>query len=233
MKSAYKIVEQRLIKGILDREFPQGTALEGERELAKRFDVSRLVVREALQRLAEVGWISLQKNRPPVINPYWSTGDLNMLGSISNNEDRFPVEVIDQILEFRTVVAPAYTKSAIKNDNSRVIACLAKVKRLDGSPVAVAKFDWELQSTLAALSGNCVYTLMLNSFSSLYLKMSEPYFSNPVYREIVLEYYRKLMRAAVNEDAENGEEVTRVAMLHRLHAFRQQILDEGNQKEAV
>ena len=231
MKNAYKTIERELIKGILNQEFPKGTSLDGVRELAVRFGVSRLVVHEALHRLADTGWISLQKRRPPIINNYLQTGDINILGSIAKNGDHFPLEIIGQLLEFRTVIVPAYTRKAIQNDNAMVISCLAKARKLNDDPIAIAKFDWELQTTLAALSGNCIYTLILNSFSALYFKTCQPFFANKAYREIVLRYYQKLTHAAINDDADEAAEVTRQAMLHRLYTFEQQVLNEKSEQE--
>jgi GntR family negative regulator for fad regulon and positive regulator of fabA len=223
MKNAYKYVEQQIISGILSKELPEGSSLKSIRELARSYDVSRLVVHDALQRLAEFGWITLQKRRPPIINSYWKTGNINILGSIIRNEDVIPVEIIEDLLEIRLDIAPAYTRLAVANDNSQVIACLSKAKKLGNNPIIIAKFDWELQVTLALLSGNRIYTLFLNSFSDLYFKICDSFFAHDSHCEIVLRYYQKLMHAAINDDPDEAEKATRLAMQVRLNSFRKQV----------
>lgn len=54
-------VLEELVGDILLRRTPPGTALDPERLLAERFDVSRLVVRQAIHRLADLGLVRVRQ----------------------------------------------------------------------------------------------------------------------------------------------------------------------------
>jgi len=58
-----------LLQLVLDGTFPPGSTLPSEAELAERFDMSRLTVREAIRSLASTNVIRVQQGRSSVINP--------------------------------------------------------------------------------------------------------------------------------------------------------------------
>lgn len=62
MSSRSRAIADTLTKAILDHRLVPGAKL-GERELSEIFDVSRIVVRQALIRLADDGLVSIVRNR--------------------------------------------------------------------------------------------------------------------------------------------------------------------------
>lgn len=60
-------IAAELRKSILENEYPAGSELRQE-QLAERFSVSRMPVRQALQLLAEDGLVTLRKNRSAIVN---------------------------------------------------------------------------------------------------------------------------------------------------------------------
>ena len=56
----YQTIAAKLRKLIEDGEFPPGSRLPGERELAERFGVSRVTIREAEIALEAQGWIAIR-----------------------------------------------------------------------------------------------------------------------------------------------------------------------------
>ena len=68
-----QFTEHTLIQSILDGTYPFGSVLPAERKLAEQFGVTRQTIREALQRLAGEGWITICHGKPTQINNYWAT----------------------------------------------------------------------------------------------------------------------------------------------------------------
>jgi len=68
---------------VLDGTFPPGSSLPSEAELAGRFAVSRLTVREAIRSLASTQVIRVQQGRSSIINPIeeWSARGVVGAGS--------------------------------------------------------------------------------------------------------------------------------------------------------
>ena len=74
-KRLYHTVADQLMKQIREGAFPPGTRLPGERELAERFNVSRVTVREAEISLQALGYISIKTGSGVyVLDPAENTG---------------------------------------------------------------------------------------------------------------------------------------------------------------
>lgn len=222
MKKTHELIEKTLIEEFLNENPPSGEPLQSERGLAARFGTHRTAVREALKTLVEAGWISVNQRHATRVNNFWSNGTLDLLTSITRITGAVPPEILVHLLEVRSELAPAYTRQAVQNDSVEVIACLARARKLKDTPGAVAGFDWELQRTLAHLSGNKFYPLLLNSFAGIYFKTRGPFFASKEFREMARSYYQKLMHAAIEENPDEAETVTRTAMRLRLQIFRRQ-----------
>ena len=60
--------EQWLVTAILDGDLPPGSTLPAERTLATQLGVTRPTLREAIQRLARDGWLTIAHGKPTVVN---------------------------------------------------------------------------------------------------------------------------------------------------------------------
>ncbi|MEW5932137.1 MAG: GntR family transcriptional regulator [Bacillota bacterium] len=205
-------VEERLMGAILGGAYPPGAALPPERKLAVSLGVARPTLREAMQRLARDGWITVRPGQPPVVNDFWQEGNLNVLDALVRFAESLPREYehlprdqfITWLLEVRAALAPAFSRAAVLSSPARVVAALAGYEDLDDDPAAFAAFDWELQRSLARLSGNPVFVLMLNSCTRLYGRAAERYFGRPENRAASRRFYARLLEAAMARDAEEA-----------------------------
>ena len=212
MEKTSEKVEKELRGAIITGTLPQGAALASERELAIQYGVTRPTVREALQRLAQDGWITVSPRRATLVNDFWLHGNLNILATIAEHVDCFPLDLVQQLLEFRQVNAPVYAAKAVGQGSARVIAFLAEACAVADDPLFFAERDLELHRTLAILSGSRIYPLMLNSFANLYRVLGAHYFAGEECREASRNYYRSLLQAAVDGNTVAAGELTREAM---------------------
>ena len=60
-------IYEKLAVAILDGSLAPGSTLPPERELAERFGVSRLIVRQAIHRLADVGLVRVRQGGPSLV----------------------------------------------------------------------------------------------------------------------------------------------------------------------
>lgn len=204
--------EKAIIQAILAGDFPPGSPLPGERELAGRLGVTRPTLREALQRLARDGWLSINHGRATLVNDFFCAGNLNVLSALAECAGRFQADFVVHLLEVRLVLAPAYARGAVTRQPARAVAYLVRSEDLGESPLEFAGYDWELHRTLAILSGNSIYPLILNGFSRLYLEMAPQYFGHQSCRDSSRSYYRRLLRAAMDRDPGAAEYITREVM---------------------
>jgi GntR family negative regulator for fad regulon and positive regulator of fabA len=215
-----ELTEQRLLQAVLGGDFPPGSNLPGERELAAQLGVTRPTLREALQRLARDGWFDIQHGKPTRVRNFWREGNLNVLSAIVRYSQRLPDDFVPNLLAVRLSMAPAYVRAAVKRAADQVVTLLAGYGELEDTPERFAKADWELHRGLTLASGNPVFTLILNGFAGLYIEMARLYFAYPEPRAASRIWYAELEAAARAEDADVAERTTRRAMLESIDYWR-------------
>jgi GntR family negative regulator for fad regulon and positive regulator of fabA len=204
--------EASLVTAILDGHYEPGDHLPGERDLSTQLGVTRPTLREALRRLERDGWLTIHQGKSTRVNDFWREGGPNILGAMARYGDHLPPSFVTQLLEVRCVLAPAYTKAAVRNDPPAVTALVAAYEEIGAGAAAYARFDWQLHHKLTVLSGNPIYTLILNGFASFYAVTAPRYFARPEARLVSRDFYHDLHAAAAAEDATRAAAVTRTVM---------------------
>ena len=214
--------EHALVSAILHGDYPPGAALPAERELAVQIGVTRPTLREALQRLARDGWLTIQQGKPTLVNDYWRVGGLGVLSALTHPDNGLPLPegFIPNLLEVRLLLAPAYARAAVERNPGPVADLLAQAAALEPMPAELASFDWRVQHMLTVASGNPIYTLILNGFAGFYEQMACRYFARAEARDASLDFYRQLHAAALRGDAAGAETLTRQAMLRSIDLWR-------------
>jgi GntR family negative regulator for fad regulon and positive regulator of fabA len=213
--------EETLVAAILDGTYSPGSTLPGERDLAAQLGVTRPTLREALQRLACDGWLTIQQGKATVVNDYWREGGLGVLGALVRYGQQLPADFIPNLLEVRLALAPAYTRAAVDRAAEAVAGCLARTATLTDSPQAFAAFDWTLHHTLTVTSGNPVYTLILNGFAGFYEDVAHLYFTPPAARATSRAFYAALLDAARHGDSAAAEQITRSVMEESIRLWQE------------
>lgn len=90
-RSAPEFVATELKRLIVSRQLPPGASLD-QAEIARRFAVSRIPVRQALAQLAERGFVRLRRNQTAVVPPL-SRSDALHLYQLRNWLERFALEL--------------------------------------------------------------------------------------------------------------------------------------------
>lgn len=211
--------EQMLVNAIIEGDFPPGSTLPGERTLAKEMGVTRPTLREAIQRLARDGWLTVSQGKPTVVNNFWQDGGLNVLSALVEHGDRLPPNFVVHVLQVRLQLAPAYTRAAVAHDPDAVAAALHGRIQLT-TPASFAAFDWHLHRTLTIVSDNPIYTLILNGFADFYEQIAQLYFAQPGAQQRSRTYYAALATAVAAGDAEHAETLTRETMADSIRLWQ-------------
>jgi GntR family negative regulator for fad regulon and positive regulator of fabA len=214
-------VENALVDAILEGTYPPGSCLPGERLLAGQLGVTRPTLREAIQRLARDGWLTVAHGKPTVVNDFWREGGLNVLGKLIEHPANLPGDFIGQLLEVRLHLAPAYTRAAVERASPQIAALLAECERLTDDSAAYARFDWVLHHHLTVSSGNPIYTLILNGFRGFYEEMARLYFTPAEARALSADFYRQLGDVAARADGPAAEALCRRVMQASIDLWRE------------
>lgn len=208
-----ELAESRLIEAILDGHFPIGENLPAERELAAQLGVTRPTLRETLQRMARDGWIKIQHGRPTQVRNYWQEGNLGVLSALAHHPDHAPDDFIANLLTVRHLLAPAYTRLAVENDPTALVGLLKELVDTPNTAEDFATADWRLHHQLTILSGNPIFTLILNGFIDLYPPIARLYFRHQEARAHSRQYYQKLLDEALAGNPEGAEAISRQVMI--------------------
>ena len=207
-----ELAENRLVEAILDGTFPVNSNLPPERELAENLGVTRPTLREALQRLSRDGWLEIHHGKSTRVRDYWREGNLTILGTIARLQKNLPADFVKNLLLVRLLLAPVYTRLAIENSKTQVIEFLAPLQELPDSMEAFVENDLQMHVLFTQLSGNPVFTLILNGFGDLYRAMGRIYFSDASARKSSQKFYIDLLAAAKANHLDQAEKITRDVM---------------------
>lgn len=223
--------EQWLVTAILDGDLPPGSTLPAERTLATQLGVTRPTLREAIQRLARDGWLTIAHGKPTVVNDYWVEGGLNVLGKLVEHQTHLSPDFIEQLLEVRRNLAPAYTGLAVRRAADVVVALLEAAPAGDDDPAAFARFDWLLHRQLTILSGNPIYTLILNGFQGFYEDIARGYFEKRGARTLSADFYSSLKLLAGQREPQAAEALCRQVMSTSIEVWQTSITREDSEGE--
>jgi len=216
------LVENKLIRSVLLGEFPPGSELPPERDLAANLGVGRPTLREVIQRLERDGWFTVRKGQHTLVNDFWREGNLNTLVNIVQSCDEVPDDFIINLLEVRVALAPAYVKDAVQCCPAKVVAALTEIDELEDIAEVFALFDWQLQKKLVNLAKNPIYRLILNSFGAIYVQAARRYFMVIENRQLSRQFYQDLLTTAMASDYKGAERVTKEVMEEVLRCYKNQ-----------
>ncbi len=221
------LAENRLLDAILDGTFPINSNLPPERELATQLGVTRPTLREALQRLSREGWIEIHHGKSTRVCDYWREGNLLILKALSERPDKLPDGFIPDLLHVRAAIAPLYAKRALSLHPAETVELFASLQALEDTPLSYAKADQAMHQSLAILSENVIYPLLLNNFRSMSVQGGLLYFGSQSVREVSHEFYQASLEAARQGDCDQLEAIMRAVMLRSIRIWTEILPKRG------
>ncbi len=155
-KYRYNRIVEKIQHMISAGELSAGDRLPPERSLAQTFRVSRNCIRQAIQALAEKGFLESRQGD----GTYICAPDRTLLINSFAEAISIQKDLLEDIIEFRLMMEPQIARLAAKNiseqalDRLKITVCDQERRILAGEP------DWDLDAAfhtrLAEASGNMV-----------------------------------------------------------------------------
>ena len=158
-------VAAQLMELISQRVLKTGDALPAEAELARRFGVSKAVIREALSQLATGGMITIQQGRPSSVAALSSeplAGYLNLAVRVADEGLREAIE-LRQALE--TDIAMLAARRATPSDLAEIGAIVERMKRDYETLDPWIEADVEFHLALGRASHNSLMSFLMEALS--------------------------------------------------------------------
>jgi GntR family transcriptional regulator, sialic acid-inducible nan operon repressor len=158
-------VMDRLITAISSQEFPPGSKLPSERELMLRLGVGRPVVREAMQKLEQMGLLRISHGeRARVVKPtaddiiaQISSAMVLLLSTSSHGlEDLKQARLMAEVALVRTAVA-----KASKSDLDQLDKIHERLIAARGNAEKFVEQDMAFHAALASISGNELFAALV------------------------------------------------------------------------
>lgn len=166
-RSFSSAVFDQIIGQILDGTLDPGMPLPSERVLTSQLGVTRQVVREALQRLDQLGLVEIRHGGSTRVRDYRAHSGLDLLPRLFQRPDgSLDPEVVRSVMEMRQAVgADAAALCATRlDDTSELRQAVAELSDTDGGRALDTRF-WDL---IVDGSHNICYRLSLNALRQAY-----------------------------------------------------------------
>lgn len=210
VRRLYREIAERLRKKIQHGEFPLGTRLPAERDLAEQFCVSRSSVREALIALEIRGYVDVRVGSGVYvcsILPRESAEMPQAVWSIPTAISPF------ELLEARLLVEPECAALAAQQGSEEQLEKISNIhstiKIADDMPnnsIGAKRYDRMFHEALANASGNealasvCLHLWDLSEHSPVFDRLDAHFVNTPVWRQAWSEH-TNIVHAVLSRDS--------------------------------
>jgi len=164
-------VFDQVLSEVVDGEIAAGEHLPSERRLAETLGVSRPAVREALQRIAHTGLVSVRHGGATTVRDFRRYGGLDLLPRLLVRHGRLDAAVARSVVEARTQIGPVIAGLAAERGGPAAAAPLSDV--LDRFAATDDAGRWQLLAlefwdVVVDAADSIVYRLLFNSLRAAY-----------------------------------------------------------------
>lgn len=169
--TAASSVAEHLAQMILS-ELAPGDSLQSEAELAERYDVSRLTIREAVKLLAGRGLVELARGKRAVVREPDGTAFADFLTSVIHNDPKGMFDLIEVRLSLEVQSATLAAKRSTRAGQAAIEAALEGMRSTLGTGIEsdeqelnFHRFDVQFHEAVALASGNRVMGYLFEAMS--------------------------------------------------------------------
>lgn len=223
---------ERLFQGIADQivglirsgSFPPGSRLPGERELAERFNVSRVTIREAEIALQAQGILTIKTGAGVYVcaDPGTVKDDLPQVSALELTEARSLFES-----EAAALAAPIISEETL----ARLDELLQVMAEDDGDDERTTEADREFHMLIASASGNHAITYVISSLWRLRTELPEIRHTHAAVCHHDGHTRQQEHAAIVDALRKRSPDAARTAMRGHFHRLLQAMLDVTEERE--
>ena len=170
-------VFDQLLDEVLSGELDVGEPLPGERALTEALGVNRQAVREALQRLAEVGLVEIRHGGRTRVRDYRTTAGLDLLPRLLVHADgTVDAGVANSLMELRAALGPEVARRCAERAAPSHRDAITQLVELMAAATddldALAQLDLRFWDAVVEGSDNIAYRFAFNGMRRTYEPIS-------------------------------------------------------------
>jgi GntR family transcriptional repressor for pyruvate dehydrogenase complex len=210
------VIAEQIKSAILNGTFTPGDKLPSERELAERFQASRISIREAIGSLRGSGLLEVRHGSGVFVAEIDTKPMSDSLFSIL----RIQGTTINELTEARLILEPLISKLAAEKITPEQITRLeqniAEAKKyVKSNPALASVKNIEFHAIISEATGNSVVTLTMQTLFSVVREMTLEIGSDITKRRIVsdraIKSHEDILKAIKEKD---GEKVYQLVLKH-------------------
>lgn len=128
-----EFIKEQIEKGLLKEE----DAIPSERELAERFEISRMTVRQAINNLVSDGYLQRKKGRGTFVTKKKVEQELQGMTSFTEDMLSRGMHPSNKLLSFEIIPADIKTAQDLKINETGQVYKIKRIRLADGSPMAL------------------------------------------------------------------------------------------------
>ncbi len=209
-------VADGLLELVLDGTYPPGGSLPSEAELAARFEVSRLTVREAIRSLASTNVIDVQQGKSSVINSpdRWSPLDPRLLQARGQASGQ-PMLLPRKLIEARRTVEVGIAELAAGRRTDEHVEQLGhhldamRQAHQDSDVERFVEADLAFHNTLFQAVDNVFLDAVFEPLALVLRTLRTTTSSVPQIREHAIDWHARILAAVAEGDPDLSRETMR------------------------
>lgn len=211
---------------IISRELMPGHKLPPERELAETLSVNRSTVREALSKLHSMELVEIKHGDGVYVKDYLESGSLELLKQMLFRDGAPDIGIMKNLSDLRKFLVPEMACHAATN---RSAADLEELESIIANPdMPIAEKDWRVHNILARASGNILFVILLNSFTTLLKDYAHLYFDNQENCRKSEQFHKDVFKAIKKKKPDSAKKITLEVLTYAEDIMAREIAHLGN-----
>jgi GntR family transcriptional regulator, transcriptional repressor for pyruvate dehydrogenase complex len=172
-------VAEAMLETILTRGLKPGDQLPSERELGEQYGVSRTVVREAVRALSARGVVDSRAGRGLNVAAVGPEAVSTSLRLYLHGSEELPYSKIHEVRSALEIQIAGLAAERASPDELKLLEAACEATRDERDPEAYAVADVEFHRTLAKLTHNALFLMLLDSIGDVLLEIRRATFDLP------------------------------------------------------
>jgi GntR family transcriptional repressor for pyruvate dehydrogenase complex len=202
----YEEIVEQLKNKIINRDIPPGEKLPAERSLAQMLNVNRSTVREALGRLESMDLVEIRHGEGVYVKDYLESGSLELVKELLFRNNALDMDVFKNLMDLREVLVPEMAYCAALNRTEKDLKNIESIVS-DTDEKNMGNRDMRLHNIIARASGNVLYVVLLNAFTSQMDDYYELYFSDPENQNRTLIFHSEIFQAIKHRETDKAKQI--------------------------
>jgi DNA-binding FadR family transcriptional regulator len=203
----YQQVADQIRARIFHNELKEGERLPNETDLAEGFGVSRTVVREAMKRLEQEGFVAVQRGRGTFV--VYRTGDAvrQSLGNLMEVQRGASWQALVEVRELlEPGIAHLAALRASDEDLATLGAAVATMDQAMDDADAYIRADNAFHLALARATGNALVMILVEPIVELLSAQRKEIFDTPTGPQDGQYHHKRILRAIEQHDGETARQ---------------------------